>query len=126
MSSRISPFVLATVLLGSWSIAESVEIATAPVPLRDGNEIRCLAVNTGDSNVSKIAISMSRHDSAGNRTGGGGSTCANVGPKESCGNGVANFAQDDDLSVFCEITYPSGKVRGTVCNITLGLCSDAR
>ena len=50
--------------------------------------------------------------------------CGTLTPTETCqsiGSGIGG-----DYAVFCEITAPTvAKIRGTLCNVSLGLCSNA-
>jgi hypothetical protein len=110
-------------LLGS-GLAEATENATGPVRVDDGDTVVCIAANAGAGNVNNVIVDIQFSQSDGSYNGTDGDTCATVAPLEACPKTASVISSD--FSAFCEVRFPSGKIRGTLCNLTKHLCSDTR
>src|SRR5262245_15962041 len=115
---------VAALIVLTVSFAAATEITTGSISVVDQDFVQCIAPNAGTGNISRISIRIQFNDLLGADNGGVTQSCTNVAPNTTCVhlNAGVNF----DHNAFCEITFGSGKVRGTFCNLTKGLCADAR
>jgi hypothetical protein len=117
------------VLLGS-GLAEATRNASGPVPAANGDNVFCYAANAGTGNISDMEVVLHVLGCAGAPVGTTGFGCnVPIEPGEGCLgqaliSGVGTCA--DGGSAFCEVIFSSGKVRGSVCNLTKGLCLETR
>jgi len=105
--------------------AEALELASGPVRVFPGNGIVCAATNAGGENIAKAVVTIHFRTPSGTSNGDFASPCGTLSPSETCQQESAGAGSGADYAAFCEITYPGGKLRGTMCNVTLGLCSEA-
>ena len=106
--------------------AEAAELASGPVRVFGQNRLVCAAVNAGAEKIDKAVVTIHHRTPSGTSLGDLAGSCGTLKPGETChlidaGTLVGSL----DYAAFCEITYPGGKMRGTMCNLTLGLCSEA-
>jgi hypothetical protein len=116
---------LTLVLLGS-GLAEAVKNATGALPLGDGEKFVCIAANVGTGNISTIAVVIHFLKFDGSSTGSSTTDCGPVAPAAGCTFSAFGSTATDINAAYCEVTFPSGKVRTTACNINTSTCSDAR
>jgi hypothetical protein len=103
--------------------AEALELASGPLRVFAGNEIVCAAGNAGAENIAKAVVTLHFRTPSGTSNGDFAQSCGTLSPSETCQQNSAGGGTD--YAAFCEITYPGGKLRGTMCNVTLRLCSEA-
>jgi len=108
-------------LLGS-ALAEAAKNVSAPVVADTGDQVFCIAANAGSGDISTIDVVAHVQLSDGTSGGGSSTNCGPVVPGAAC---KLQQAIGSAGSVFCEVIF-SGKVRGSVCNLTKGLCLDTR
>jgi hypothetical protein len=122
---RFGTIVLAlTMVVLLSALAEATENSTGPVRVNDGDNVVCVAANAGSGNVNNVAVTIKFNRADGSSNGEEGTGCATLAPSLACIRDSGGFA--NDYAAFCEITFPSGKIRGTLCNLTKHLCSDSR
>jgi hypothetical protein len=120
---------LTLVLLGS-GLAEATRNASGPVPAANGDTVSCIAANAGTGNISSMEVSLHVQGCAGASVGATNGGCnVPIEPGEGCPvyqviSGLGTC--DEGGSAFCEVIFSSGKVRGSVCNFTKGLCLETR
>ena len=114
------------VLLGS-ARAEATKNATGPVRIATGDEIVCIAVNAGSGSIAHLDVVIRFQAGDGSFNGLTETTCGGpIEPGAGCPLYTSFSAGATVAFGFCEVTFPTGKVRGTLCNLTKGLCSDTR
>ena len=122
MVLRVMMCALTVVLLGG-GLAESAEIATGSVRVDNGDAWACIAPNVGTGTIGHVVVNITFNQFNGAFNGTASRECFGLMPGVACDrSGLAGL----DFSMYCEITFNSGKVRGTLCNVTKGLCADAR
>jgi hypothetical protein len=114
---------LALALLGG-TLAEATENSTGPVRVDAFDDVVCIAGNASTGNVNNVSVRIHFLASNGSSHGDAVANCPAVAPSTGCVIDTGGIAGDH--SAFCEITFPSGKFRGTLCNVTKHLCSDTR
>ena len=121
MALRVIGLVLTIVLLGA-GLAQAGLIASGAVRLSNGDSVDCIASNIGTRSIKSVTVSL-KFSTTGGGTALADVTCSNVAPGSVCI--IKNTALADEIAAFCEISF-SGRVRGTFCNVTQGLCADTR
>jgi hypothetical protein len=112
------------IVLLSTALAEAREVSTGPLRVDDGDNVVCIAANVGAANIANVALTIKFRRLDGTSTGHQEWSCGTLAPSETCQGDINSGLRS--YATFCEITYPGGRIRGTLCNTTLGLCSDAR
>jgi hypothetical protein len=119
---RVAMCAVALVLLTS-GLPEAAEISTGSVRVNLFDDVQCIVPNVGSSTISDIDVTITFNRSNGTISSAAPGGCTDVGPRQTCT--VDSVATGDDYSMFCKIVSKGGKIRGTLCNLTLSLCSDA-
>jgi hypothetical protein len=113
-----------TVVFLSGALADATENSTGAVRVDEDDSVACIAANAGSGNINNVQVRIQFNRVNGSDNGDASTTCPTVAPSTTC---VAlEIGIPFDFSAFCEVTFPSGKVRGTLCNVTKHLCSDTR
>lgn len=112
------------IVLLSTALAEAYEVSTGPVRVVDRFDgLECVAANVANANINNVVITVRLRRVDGSSNGAGKMSCGTLGPDETCQAPI--IAETNDYAAFCQVTYPSGKIRATFCNVTHALCSDA-
>jgi hypothetical protein len=123
MALRVVICAVALALLSS-GLAEAGSIASGSVRVDSGDDMHCIIPNVGTTKVKQVDIAIVLNKSDGTLNGIASAPCTNVEPQGVC-NLTTNTSAGDH-SMYCTITFTNGKVRGTLCNLTKGLCADLR
>ena len=113
-----------TLVLLAGGLAESAEIASGAVRVRQGDFVDCIAANAGTGTIANVGLTIHFNDPYGFISGEASYACRDVLPGNTCRAG--GHAAQLSFSAFCEVSFSSGKVRATMCNVATGLCTDAR
>jgi hypothetical protein len=121
--SRIGAMCLGLVIaLLSIALADAAEISSGPLRVRDGDLATCMIANAGTANIANVGMKIQFRNADGTSNGFQNAACGTLTGGETCHLESSGFA--DDYSMYCEVTYPGGRIRATLCNVTLGLCSN--
>jgi hypothetical protein len=108
----------------SLAQAEAAEVSTGPLRVNSGNEVVCIGANTGAANIASVSVVLWFRKADGTSNGNSPQPCGTLTASETCQSVAIGLGGDH--AVFCEITAPAiAKIRGTLCNLSLGLCSNA-
>jgi hypothetical protein len=77
-------------------------------------------VGKGTADEIEIRVMFNKFD--GTFSSVAATLCSNVEAERSCRLAATAFGTND--SMFCRVTSKGGKLRGTLCNVTKGLCTD--
>jgi hypothetical protein len=128
--ARLGAIVVAvTVGLLGGGIAEATKNSSGPVLAANGDVVYCIVVNVGTGNISTMDVTAHVQGCGGDASGGSSTSCGPIEPGAACKlpQTVSNVGVcADGGSISCEVVFPSGKVRGSVCNLTKGLCLEMR
>jgi hypothetical protein len=102
----------------------AAEISTGGVRIFNGEIVSCVASNVGTTVIKDIQVRVEYLDINGHINYTGNRPCTNVAPSSVCSLDDVGFPADH--SIFCVIKSSGSKVRGTLCNVTRGMCADAR
>src|SRR5262245_1824306 len=128
---RLGTIGLALILiLLSFTRAEALERSTAPFRVNSGDIVVCIVANAGRDNINvHYGSPVMRVTKVTGAISGVTSpvSCGTLIPGKTCqvDSSVSDLFPDPYLA-SCEVRYPGGKLRVTLCNITLRLCSDGR